>query len=244
MRRVLALAATTALVLAGGCGGKSYEVRLGKTLDAMKYRKKLDELTNPAPTKGKLEQHLIFVRPPKGLSTEPAKSFLLTELEPGKFDVTDSFLEKDKQNFHILARVKLPKGPANKKGAQPEPEKAVRGDFVSDVLGVLSAVYNVELDPSKAKEETKQPTNNRFKHLTFEAAGKDVQVYFYGSKTGPYEVALIFEYPKSEQNALVRKIDYTLGSFAVGERARRAFTGGVVEEEGAEGAATTAPGAF
>ena len=35
MRRVLALLATTSLLIAGGCGGKSYEHRLDKTLEQM-----------------------------------------------------------------------------------------------------------------------------------------------------------------------------------------------------------------
>jgi hypothetical protein len=237
MRRVLALAATTTLVLAGGCGGEKYEFRLNKTLEEMRYRKRLDDNLNPAATKGRLEQNLIFIRPPKGLSTEPAKDFQLTVLEPGKFDVSESFYEKDKQNLHILARVKRPKGPAGKKGAQAEQAQAVRGEFVGDVLAVLGSVYNVDLDPAKVKEETKR--NNKFKHLTFEANGKNIQVYFYGAKTSQYEVALIFEYPKSEQASLVSKIDLTLGSFGVGERARRAFNGSVSEEEGAEGGAAS-----
>jgi hypothetical protein len=237
------LAATTALLLAGGCGQK-YDVRLNKTLEDMRYRKRLDENLNPAHTKGKLEQNLVFIRPPKGLSTEPSKTFLLAELEQGKFDVSESFYEQGKQNLHILARIKRPKGATTKKGAQPEPAQATRGDFVSDVVEVLRGVYaNAEIDPTKAKEETKEPRRNHFKHLTFEGNGKNVQVYFYGSKTSQYEVALIFEYPKSEQASLVSKIELTLGSFAVGDRARMAYSGSVGEEEEG-GAAAGAPAAF
>jgi hypothetical protein len=235
MRRVLALAAVTAVVLSAGCGGKRYEERMNLTLEQMRYRKRLDDNLNPA-VKGKVEQNLIFLRPPKGLSAEPAKAFMLAELEPGKFDVAESFLEKDKQYLHVLARVKGQKGPAGKKAAPSDAAQAVRGDFTTDVLQILSAYYNLDLDPSKAKEESKPPRNNKFKHLTFEANGKNVQMYVFGTKATQHEVALIFEYPKSEQGSLIGKIELTLGSFAVGERARRAFSGSVGEEEGEGGA--------
>ena len=38
MRRVMAMVATTILVLGGGCGSKSYEFRLDQTLESMRYR--------------------------------------------------------------------------------------------------------------------------------------------------------------------------------------------------------------
>ena len=242
MRRVLATVATAALLLAGGCGGRSYEVRLDKTLEAMRYKKRLDDNLAPAPTKGKLEQNLIFIRPPKGLDG-PANEFtLVPALEPDKFDVADTFFEKGKQTMHVLARVKRPKGPANKKGAAPEAPKAERHEFVPDVIELLNSAYSLELDPAKAKEESKK--QNKFRHLTFEANGKNVQVYFYGNKTSVYELALIFEYPKSEQANLVSKIELCLESFATGEKARRAFSGTMTEEEGGEAGAGGAPVAF
>ena len=240
MRRGLAIVVTaaTVAVLAAGCGGKRYEVRLDKTLEEMRYRKRLDDNLTP-PAKGKLETNLIYVRPPKGLEG-PTKVFQLTELEPGKFDVSESFFEKDKQNLHVLARIKRPKAAASKKGpAQPEPAKAARGEFNADVVAVLNSVYGVEIDLAKAKEESKR--TNRFKRLTFEGNGKNVQLFLLGSKTSPYEVALVFEYPKSEQSSLISKIDLCLGSFAVGEKARRFFEGVVTEEEGTEPGAATGP---
>lgn len=233
MRRALAMLATTALLLAAGCGGRSYEVRLEKTLEDMRYRKRLDDNLMPAPTKGKLEQLSIYVRPPKNMA--PSKEFLLSVLEPGKFDDAESFSDKSSL-MHILARVKLPKAPS-KKGA-PEPPKASRGDFNQDVVALLNGVYNVEIDAAKAKEEKKK--NNSFKHLAFEANGKNVQVYLSGGKNATYETALIFEYPKSEQAALVSKIDLCLGSFATGDRARRYFSGSLGEEESAEAPAPVA----
>lgn len=240
MRRLLATLAVSALLLAGGCGGRSYEVRLDKTLEEMRYRKRLDDNLMPAPTKTKLETHNIFVRPPKNLAQ--SKEFLLTVLEPGKFDVADSFSDPEKGALmHVLARVKLPKAPAKKGAPEPAPT-AARGDFTGDVVALLNGVYNVEVDSSKAKEETKK--KNTFKHLAFEANGKNVQVYFYGGKNQPYEVALIFEYPKDAQSALVSKIDLSLGSFATAERARRSYSGSVGEEEASEGGGGTAPVAF
>jgi hypothetical protein len=213
------------LLLAAGCGGQSYAHRLDRTLEEMRYRKRLDANLMPPVTKTKLEGMQIFVRPPKNLAQ--SKEFLLTVLEPGKFDDAESFTETDKQALmHVLARVKLPKAPA-KKGA-PEAPTAARGDFTSDVIALLNGVYNIEIDATKAKEESKR--SNKFKHLAFEANAKNVQVYLFGNKTA-HEVALIFEYPKSEQAALVNKIDLSLEAFATGDRARRSFTGSVSEEE-------------
>lgn len=229
MRRVLALLTTTTLILAGGCGSPSYEKRLDKTIADIAYRKRLDSLLMPAPTKGKLEQLQIFIRPPKNLQG-PAKEFSLVVLEPGKFDVTDSFSESSKQSLHILARVKKPKGTPTKKDPNA-PDPAVRGDFNVDVFTMLNGVYNVEIDSSKAKSEKKKL--NDFKTVAFEGNGKTVRLYLYGSKTSPYEVALVFEYLKSEEKNLnlTSKIDLCLESFATGEKARRSFSGSLPEEE-------------
>ena len=231
---------TTALMIAAGCGGKSYETRLERTLEELRYEKRLNDNLMPAPTKSKLEQLLVYVRPPKQLQG-PTKEFQLTVLEPGKFDIADSFIEQDKQALHVLARVKKPKAPPGKKAAPTPADNVARGPFNADVIALLNAVYNVELDPTKAKNEDKNKRS--FKRLNFEANGKNIQLYLYGSKTSPYEVALIFEFAKSEQAALVSKIELCLGSFSTGERARRAYTGKEAEEEPTEGEAASGGGA-
>ena len=239
MRRVLATWAMTTLLLATGCGGRTYEFRLEKTLEARKYQKRLDTNLTPPITKTKLESLNVYVRPPKDLAA--SKEFLLTTLEPGKFDDAESLTDaKTQAQLHILSRVKVPKTPS-KKGA-PEPPPTTRGDFTQDVIALLNGVYNVEIDSTKAKEESKK--NNKFKHITFEGNGKDVQVYFfgYGMKDPPYLVALILEYPKTEKTVL-NKFELSLESFATGEKARKAFTGVVTEEEGGT-VGTTGPVAF
>ena len=103
------------------------------------------------------------------------------------------------------------------------------------MIASLNQFYGVEIDYAKAKEEKKK--SNTFKHLTFEASGNVIQVYFNGTKTSPYEVALIFEYPRSEQARLVPKIDLCLESFAVGDKAKSKFNGAVTDEEATEAAA-------
>lgn len=238
MRRFLAISVTTTVMLAFGCGGKSYENRLNLTLEEMRYRKRLDDKLQPAPSKGKFTDLMIFVRPPKALEG-PDTQFTLTVLEAGKFDLAESFHETGKQNFYALARVKRPKDPSKKKAAVVE---TPRGEFNADVLAMLASVYGVELDPAKLKEESKK--NNKFKHLKFEANGKNIHAYLYGAKTGQYEVALIFEFPTTEQAAMDTKIDLCLESFAVGEKARRYFSGSVSEDESGEGAAAGAPPVF
>ena len=66
-----------------------------------------------------------------------------------------------------------------------------------------------------------------------------MQIYLYGGKNSPYEVALIFEYPKAEHNAVNPKIRLCMESFAVGDKAKRAFAGG--ETEDIEGTGEEAP---
>ena len=109
------------------------------------------------------------------------------------------------------------------------------------MIAVLNNFYSSELDSVKGKEESHGSRPNKFKHLTTEGNGKTVQVYFYGTKTTQFEVALVFEYPKSEQASLVSKIELLLGSFETGERARRAFSGAVTEDEQSEGAPAGGP---
>ena len=123
MRRVMAMVATTILVLGGGCGSKSYEFRLDRTLESMRYRKRLDDNLMPPPAKGiaPFEELAIFLRPPKNL--EQSKEFQMTVLEPGQFDLQSSFFEEKKQNLHVLARVKKPKGSASKKARGPHPRR-------------------------------------------------------------------------------------------------------------------------
>ena len=115
--------ATSALLLAGGCGGKSYETRLDRNLDLKRYTRRLDENVQPA-AKGKLEPNLIFVRPPLNMEG-PTKEFAMTVLEPGRFDVAESFVDPEKKSsLHVLARIPRPKTPAGKKAAAPNPSAA------------------------------------------------------------------------------------------------------------------------
>ncbi len=240
MKRAAVVFLGAGLVIIVGCGTQSYEARLEKTLDNMKYQKRLDDNLGTAPTKGKLEQSLVYVRPPKNM-TGPTQTFQLTVVEPGKFDIESSFIEPDKQNLHILGRIKRPKTPNKKGPAQPE---TPRGEFNADVVELLKNVYGVDLDASKFKTEDKlDHTTYSFKYLDIDLNVKTVKVYLYGNKSDPYEIALIFEYPKTEQNTVNPKIRLCLESFAVGDKAKKAFAGGETEDmEGAE--ETSSPVAF
>jgi hypothetical protein len=226
MRRVLAIVTTMALVIIGGCGEQSYKRRLDQTIEDIKYQDRLNKQLMPALTKGKWEELSIYLRPPKNLAQ--AKAWMLSETEPGKFDLEASLVEGKKQSMHVLARVKRPKTPGKK--AAPSPADNVdRTNFVGDVLAILNEFYKPpeELVSTSFKAETKKKNDFKFHSLT--ANDKNVQIYLY--KKDPYEVALIFEYPKSEQAELFVKIGLTLESFAVGDRARRFFAGATTEEE-------------
>jgi hypothetical protein len=245
MKRLAAVVLGLGLVLILGCGTQSYEKRLDLTLDNMKYQKRLDDNLGDAATKGKLEELQIYVRPPKNM-TGPTQTFQLTVLEPGKYDVESSFIEREKQSLHILGRVKRPKTPSKKAPTQAE---TPRGEFKADVVDLIKNVYGVELAVSDFKDDTKRimgdrPTDNTIMYKLLDLNAKKVQIYLYSGKNSPYEVALIFEYPKAEHNAANPKIGLCMESFAVGDKAKRAFAGGETEDIEGTGEAAPPPVAF
>ncbi len=233
MRRACVILASACLLLVVGC--RDYDFRLGKTLEELKYQQRLEKNLEKAPLKGSLQGELIYVRPPKGLSG-PTKAFTLTVVEPGKFDLENSFIDEAKKaSLHVLARHKKPKAPP-KKGAAPI-AAAERGDFTNEVIELVKAAYAVEdLTPAKFKPVIKkhEGRENSYKEVKLDLNTKEVLVYLYGDKNGPYNIALIFEYPKTEVNNLSPKIGLSLEAFAVGEAAGRAFSGGGGDEGGGE----------
>jgi hypothetical protein len=238
MKRTVAVLLSFGLFLLLGCGTQSYETRLKTTIDNMKYQKSLDDNLAAAPTKGKLEELQIYVRPPKNM-TGPTQSFQLTVVEPGKFDLESSFIEPEKQSLHVLGRVKRLKTPSKKAPAQNE---TPRGEFNTDIVELLKNVYGADLAVSDFKAETNR--GNDFKHRLLDLNAKIVQIYLYGDKNSPYELALIFEYPKAVQSVVNPKIRLCLESFAVGDKAKRAFAGGEIEDLEGAGEEPTPVGTF
>ncbi|WP_165070626.1 hypothetical protein [Paludisphaera rhizosphaerae] len=248
MKRARAMLISFGMLMAVGCGMKNYDYRIEQTLDRMKYEKRLDENLAAPIAKGKLEEEGIFIRPPKGLSG-PTQTFQFAALEPNQFDLANTFLEGEKQSLHVLVWHDKPKVPA-KKGADAQAQPAPRGDFEAFKQMVVDMIRNAsgaELDLSQFKQETKQVKDRRqsnaFLTKTLDLNAKEMQIYLYGSKASPYKIALIFEYPKAEKNAVAPKIGLCLENFLVGEPARLAFSGGESEEggEGGEGGEAAPP---
>jgi hypothetical protein len=233
MKRAWAMLGGLTLLLAVGCTA-NYDYRMEQTLDHMAYEKRLNDNLTPAEEKGKLQELLIYVRPPKDLAG-PTQAFQMGVVEPGRFDVESSFIEPEVQSLHILARVDRPKAAA-KKGAAPVAADAVpRGDFNEEVVELVRSVYGAEVSLAQFKEVSK--AKNTFKRHILDLNAKKVEIYLYDgkSKNTPHKVALIFEYPKDQENAVSPKIGLCLECFAVGEAARIAFSGGSVEEGGEGG---------
>ncbi|MGO9466138.1 MAG: hypothetical protein ACLQVF_18505 [Isosphaeraceae bacterium] len=241
MKRVFAMLAGLCLILVIGCS--AYDSRLEQTLEELRYRKRLNDNLTDAPTKGKLQELAIFVRPPKALKG-PTQTFGMTVVEPGKFDLEQSFIDQQKQeSMHLLARVVRPKAPT-KKGAAPQPEPTPRGKFVDDVLELVKSVYGVDVETAQLKSESHTHGNhtNTYKGKIVDLTAKKVQIYFYGDEKAPYQVALIFEYPEASHASINPKIPLCLEAFAVGEAARHAFQGaGEFDEEGGEGGGAPPP---
>src|ERR1035441_1020791 len=127
MKRLIAVLASASFVLATGC--KDYDIRLDKTLEEKRHEKTLNTNLEDAPTKGMLQADDIFIRPPKGLTI--GKAFNLAVVEPGKFDIENSFNdEKNGTSLHVLARIKKPKvAPSAKKAAATAEAPTPRGKF-------------------------------------------------------------------------------------------------------------------
>ena len=101
------------------------------------------------------------------------------------------------------------------------------------MLALLNGVYGSSLDIARFKEFDKK--GNKFKEQVLKANDKNIRVDLFGGKNDPYQVALLFEYPEAERQALVSKIELCLESFAVGRKAQRAYAGTIAEEEGEAG---------
>jgi hypothetical protein len=236
MRRVSTMLATALLLIAGGCGLNSYEARLDKTLEKMRYEERLNKMLSPALTKGGWEEQLVYLRPPKGMV--PATDFLLTAPEPGKFEIAASFHEEQKQILHVLVRVKRAKATGKKKAAPTPADTADRTNFNRDIISLLTTSFSPPDEITATKFKTVKEKDNEFKEFLFSVNDKDVKVCL--NKEDNYETALIFEYPKAEQANVTSKITLCLESFATGKKANSAFKGtGGEEESGA--AAPTGP---
>jgi hypothetical protein len=247
MKRSLGLLCGFSLVLGLGCAQR-YDERLANTIDHRKYQRRLDTNLGGAPGKGKMQEVGIYLRPPKGLQG-PTQTFGIVGVEPGKYDVESSFIDtKRNASLNVLARLKAPKAPPGKKTGPAPAEPTPRGDFKADVLELLRNAYSVEIAVNQLKDTTKkgelESRKNAFKAppKALDAADREVQVYFFGDKNRAEEVALIFEYPKTEREFMAPKIDLCLGTFAVGDFGKRMYVGG--DERAAEeggGAASAVP---
>ena len=224
MRRVWVLISSALLVTSFGCGKESYEKRLNRTLEKLKYENRIRKNLMEAVNEKKFQDLGIYIRPPKDEAYAKTGQLPVTE---GQFDLDASFNDKSDASLHLLARVKMPKK-APTKGAPPPPPPPQRGEFAGDVIGVLSTVFGSPdvLQTPKFSEENKK--QNRFRRLIFNANDKDINVYLY--KQDGHEVALIFVYDPKLKNQLSSKIELCLESFATGEKAKRLFSGGGEEE--------------
>jgi hypothetical protein len=230
MRRVWVVMALMVIVAMPGCGRKSYEERLAKTLEQLEYTRRLNKNLMAPPGEKKFQDLGVYLRPPKEQAL--AKTVQLPVAE-GQFDLEASFNDSKADSvLHVLARVKMPKKPPAK-GAPPPPPPPQRGEFVGDVLGVISSVFGSPegLQTPKFSDEVKR--GNRFRRLIFTANDKEVKLYTY--KQDNTEVALIFIYAPSLRGAISSKIDLCLESFATGPKANRLYTGGAPEEEADSG---------
>jgi hypothetical protein len=240
--RILTTLCTAMLLTALGCGQQSYEDRLGRTIARLRYQQRLDQFLNP-PAEGAFKDMNIYVRSPKPMQLSP--NLGLTD-EPGQYDLAATFLALPKSapsaegdagpdpsaafRLHVLARVKKSKS-AKKKGEAPPPEPATpRGEFTSDVRGLLAADTGAGDAVNQTPKSDKKGSND-FKRIVFTAAnGNNILVYFY--KQDIYDVALIWDVPVAlaKGPAALTGRDLCLESFSVGRKAAANFAGPIDED--------------
>ena len=235
MRRSLAIAALFApSLLSIGCGHASYEARLEATEGRIKDEITLNQVL-AGHAEGPFVEQNVFLRPPQGLAVAP--QFVPIPLVEGAFDIQTSFvppgsgeqLATGPFQLHVLARRQAEEG-------QAEPSPVPRGDFKADVLSVLASVYGAEVAeaPTEQVSKTRWPRSDPARSSTFDRIKMTdrnqhlVHVYFTHEESGDavYDVALIWEFPGGEPpTSNANPVDLTLGTFAVGQRASRAFSG-------------------
>ena len=93
------------------------------------------------------------------------------------------------------------------------------------MIELVKTAYGIENLP-KFQDVSKRHKGreNRYKEVELNLKDKKITIYLYGDKAGPYNVALIFDYPKSNW-LMSLGINMCLETFAVGEGASRAFSG-------------------
>jgi hypothetical protein len=234
------------LVVIVGCG-KTYRLRLEKTVEFMKYLQRLDQNLGAAP-QGKLKELSIYIRPPKGL--EEAKEVGLPSVAPGMYDLAASFFGAPPAastpakegtpppdpnavlRLHVLARLKKPKAPP-KKGEPPPPDTSARGEFIADVKNLLATDLG-GAEGVNAKISTAKEKNNAYKRLIYDSTvnNDSIRVYFYNQKTpqGDYDVAVIWDIPAAMVKETSSPIALCLESFAVGGKALNSFARGYTDD--------------
>ena len=246
MRRLWTLLASTSLVvIAIGCGADAYETRLARTIDDIKYKKKVDDNLMPPLVKSRLEEVSVFLRPPRTLTE--TKAFQLGAIDTEQFDSADSFLDsKAGWTLHVLTRIRQQKAAPTAKKKGP----VAHGDynkFIPDVLGIVGGVYNATDVIATQKPKTDVRKANEFKHWTIAADGKTVQVYCY--RKDPFQAALVFEYASAppageiekKQLSMIEKINLCLDNLVVGPAAKSMYQGGGEPIESGGDAAAPAP---
>jgi hypothetical protein len=232
MRRIVIGLSIVASFFAIGCGDRSYETRLARRVDQLKYIQKLDKNLNP-PTNEPFKKENIYLRPPKGMEIQTV--FPLGETK-GIFDAAASYSDLQKGasglRLHVVARIEKPKKPPGKNATAPQ-ENTPRGSFTEDLKALLIAGYGSSdaLESPAYKPDTAK--SNSFKRLIFPTDKSKVEVYVYQKK--PYDVALIWEIPNglnAREAVLAQGKPLSLESFAVGSKAIAYFNSGVDEEGG------------
>jgi len=242
MKRAAWMTLSAALVVAAGCSNNttSYALRMSKTLEALRYKDRLD-LFLGAPAEDKLKELGIFVRPPKPL--ELSKAFSLTS-NPEQFEYEGSFAgaaAKDgspQVRLHVLARRKTAKK-APPKG-QAAPAEVVKQPFRDLILGLLLTDLGGAEALTTAKLKGTNHRKNNYTQVVYTSAANGDQIRALLYQRDPYDVALIFDIPAAKLKTAVTGIDLCLEAFAVGQKAQRAFEGGSTDEDPAKAGGASA----
>jgi hypothetical protein len=235
MKRGSVLLWGVGLLAIGGCGLRDYERRMDETLEAMKYRQRMDQYLDPASQDPRLKDFGLYLRAPRGMSL--AGQFQMADIPEGQYDLAATYFGTTNGSLHVLGRRKAAKKASSKNAPEPA---AQRGKFRDDVLNLLAGVYSGG-DPSQLpKPQPVTKRHHKYDRLIFTSPANNNLIQAYLLSEDSYEVALVWDTPAGmdKDATLNRARDMTLEALEVGRKALREFGGGGAGGPAAGGEAT------
>ncbi len=224
--RLILILATLILT---GCS-QSYETRMDRTIQNIKYNDRLDRNLKPPAQSAGLADNNIYLRPPQPMDLQ--SGFGLPGFPIDQFEAAAQY-QAENANLYVLARYDA----ATRAAEQEQGAMIERGDFRESILSYLRNAYgnaNVDVEiaaSSLERVDYRSEIYNKsitYDQLVFLVSGFEIEIYIHEPSDKPdYHVALIFAMPEIDRPDYAEKIRLCLQELAVGSDAQQKFRGGL-----------------